>query len=656
MDPKEHVEEDAAAWEEAAVMLTAVAGMPVASSPAAVAMVSPTENASKPRTASVASHEEPPIQDTKHVSWGPGMVFRKIKSKLEETEVIKKLKEHEVVRKITENNAAVKIFGEISPRKLPSEPASEEPRTVAQGLFGLNHPIYNKAMDWKNKNRDESQKRTLDTHRRYSETEVQAQHSFATVTVSDVVLENMPNWAKRSPYVVFCVEGKTQTTTRAPSKGPYSWPVWQGAWEVSDVWSDLSITVFSAKAGSEVVAMEDEYVSKGFLPLSAVMNHAKQPFARTLFRSEDTVFHLRVDVHLLQVTPQTRTYASCVQGLPSSGLQRPTEPTGRVRLTIRIRMNAPLIKALALVPPSRRSILPPKDETLNPVLLQQRKMRLKTILAQYGAAFELLVEGILSWRHPFATWIWLTIFTQVTLFSEPYNLPFMTALTAVLGAYFVHVQKQAIGERPPPILFMDETTLDPEIPQTIPAKVRALQKLASGFQIVLGTVATLLERIYFALSWDDPLLSFVVSIALLGLGLVASLIFAVIYEYSQVFRAALFLAGVSLHVPSSYQQLARTQIAATLKRLRSPSADNPEIEKGFNLIARTLHREQSVEEMLNEHDDADAHRIVEATLTHALPSREDMRSGLKNIFGRIPDGIEIDHRAIAKARYNVVED
>ena len=95
--------------------------------------------------------------------------------------------------------------------------------------------------------------------------------------------------------------------------------------------------MFAARAGSEVVAIEDEFVGKGFLPISSLVIPKDQPYLRTLFTGTNGgTFYANLALDLLPLAPSSKTYARCVEGMPSTGMARPSEATGRISFQVQV--------------------------------------------------------------------------------------------------------------------------------------------------------------------------------------------------------------------------------------------------------------------------------------------------------------------------------
>ena len=611
--------------------------------------VIPTSN-SDPRVLHDTDNNKPSPERKLH--WEPGLMLRTLKQKVDDHAMVKRVRD----------TASQKLFGSAeSPNSKTGTETSDMPGTPTSqndegtnGLRGLNHALYNRALDWKNKSRDESKKRTIDAHRQHSLSldggdELRSESNyFASLLISHITIENLPSWGKRAPYVVVSIEGNSVSTERAPSKGPYKLNS-QLHLTVRDIWADVGITVFAAKPGSEVVAMEDEFVGKGFIPLSSLILANDQPWFRTLFTLQrGGTYYSELSIDFLPLASHTRTYSRCVDGMPSTGLQRPTEPAVRVKLAIEMKTLGPLSRALLLAPPSRRTILPSKGEALNPALLHQRKMRLQQIIADFGASFGMLVDGIISFRNPFATWVWLTLFAQTVLFSPLYHIPFLLAVGTVIGACFVRTSRNAASTSPHQVnVYSDQTELSPEIPQTIPAKVKALQQLASTVQMLLGVTVSILERLYFALSWDDPFISFLVSLLLLAVGFAISFVWMILYEFGITFRIGLFSFGLFLHIPGSYQNAFRTRLARLGRAWKSKFATGEALPMS-SATSNEFERESMVEETMNtQNERTDDRTFPEPKLYQSLKATDKLRWAITNLMRRIPDGPEIDHRHIA---------
>lgn len=634
--------------------------------------------------------------------WHPGALFQQVKERIEDHDITKKIKEriedHEITKKIkqfragapateagkqggaeaasadsasVESSGAAKMDGDSSEREasdrgsvrasMDSEgSASTTPvlRPMKPGLIAPLPPnaLYEKAMEWKNKNRDESKKKTMEAHHGQAPiVPKQPLPNFGKVTISDVMLEDLPSWAKRSPYVLFKIENNWDTTPRASSKGPYAWRDWKGKLDVSDLFTDLHMLVFAAKKGSEVLAMEDEYVGKAILPLSNLVLRFREPWLRTLLtgtRRGPLEHMMEICVDLLPLHPKAHSYVRCVTGLPSTGMERPSEPLGRIRLVLNYKMSVSLAKALVAIPPTREVPFPAPIEEMSGALLHQRTMRLKTVLQSYNWVFPTLVEGLLSWENPFATWVWLTIFTQIMLFSEVYHLPFFITLCAVLGSYFVSLLNKKRGKALPPILFSDETMLDPDIPQTLPQKLRALQTLVGGVQRALGIASTALERFFYAFSWDDPFVSLLISMCLLAGGLAVSIVWGLLLHTSFLWRPVLWISGLMIHVPTSMQANMKRRFRSALNKYNARQQKQLHLATAPKDLLGNF--PNSIEEMLED-------KAVSSIASAKEQDGEEDRLGardmaktwkemIRNLAKRIPDATEIDHRRIALAR------
>ena len=158
-------------------------------------------------------------------------------------------------------------------------------------------------------------------------------------------------------------------------------------------------------------------------------------------------------------------------------------------------------------------------------------------------------------------------------------------------------------------LWNDGIVQDPDMPDSVVKKIKMLVKLATGIQKLLCVVASTLERAHNALAWGDPVVTTVLVGIICGVAFclsVSVVIFRLLFSFVQL-HWIVALAG-----------------AATVLRplFRQSEGLQPAQQAGGQTETPT---QRSTTTPLD-------------TLTQRL----------RNIFARIPDEAELEHRRIAK--------
>ena len=123
-----------------------------------------------------------------------------------------------------------------------------------------------------------------------------------------------------------------------------------------------------------------------------------------------------------------------------------------------------------------------------------------------------------------------------------------------------------------------------------------------------------------------------------------------LFHYGVVLRVLLYIAVLFLHVPTEYQKILRGRVTRALRKVQ----DIKESSKSTLTSMLSPHYPaESIEDLLNIGDDSKAHDLAERTLLHYVPTKNDLKGALTNLWKRVPDGLEIDHRRIAWNRQSM---
>ena len=153
---------------------------------------------------------------------------------------------------------------------------------------------------------------------------------------------------------------------------------------------------------------------------------------------------------------------------------------------------------------------------------------------------------------------------------------------------------------------------DPDMPDSVVKKIKMLVKLATGIQKLLCVVASTLERAHNALAWGDPVVTTVLVGIICGVALCVSVsvvIFRLLFSFVQL-HWIVALAG-----------------AAT--------------------VLRPLFRQSDPSEGLQTAQQAGGQPETPTQQSTTTPL-DTLTQRLRNIFARIPDEAELEHRRIAK--------
>ena len=166
-------------------------------------------------------------------------------------------------------------------------------------------------------------------------------------------------------------------------------------------------------------------------------------------------------------------------------------------------------------------------------------------------------------------------------------------------------------------LWNDGIVQDPDMPDSVVKKIKMLVKLATGIQKLLCVVASTLERAHNALAWGDAVVTTVLVGIICGVALclsVSVVIFRLLFSFVQL-HWIVALAG-----------------AATVLRPLFRQSDQSEGHQSEGL--------QTAQQAGGQPETP-----TQQSTTTPL---DTLTQRLRNIFARIPDEAELEHRRIAK--------
>ena len=500
-----------------------------------------------------------------------------------------------------------------------------------------------------------------------------SQHDPLQVQVGElrcavVAVERLPGTHDHAPYCRVWFEGVAKDTNRAPTPKPsgsrvaFSETQSEFTFCVTDVAADVVFAVYAQREALSLLVNPhvDDLVGKAVLPLSRLLG---------LARIASPTMETWLD--LLPLKPEQTTYSALVEGLPVSGLPRPPAFLGRVLVRVELNLAVSVPEALVFVPPFRNLAPAIPTKPINPRAVRDGQLRLASALKAVRGGAPL--RYLLDWGEPLASLVCVAVGFTALLACPVYQLPLVVTSSFVAGTrwWSARPPMQQVRDHAPK-LFADETTLSPDVPVTLPQKLKQLVKLAGTLQRVVNGAASGVERAMYAWSWEDENVSLLVSLVALAAAVGFSLVLmALEWVFTHVASARVVLAvgwgllwaksawrrfrsrGASL---SSGESGASTSTSSSSVAELDAQDDDDEDDEGESVerqIDKAHTTTTDASAVVNEHRDRAKQVHDVAWFYDARNVRDAAGQALRNLAARIPDQREIYHRRIARSRASV---
>mmetsp|Transcript_13863 Transcript_13863/g.18110 ORF Transcript_13863/g.18110 Transcript_13863/m.18110 type:complete len:608 (+) Transcript_13863:122-1945(+) len=444
----------------------------------------------------------------------------------------------------------------------------------------------------------------------------------AKLIIRNMQIRNMPNYAKNHPFLTLAVERYRNTTSRTPSQSNK----WEDEFEIEihDISADIVVSLYG-KGNETLVAVPDTYLGKVIVPMSRLYRNES---ILEWFSKSKKVFEFQSWFQVYPVKESQRYFEAVVPGLPGTGMDRPkTDSLGEIFMSFRLELNDGFSLANAFThhgPFKPIGVRQANLDSVNPAMIKMGVERLKCV-KQNALVWKNGFMSLQSWKQPSVSACVTLWWTYSCLSAPAYQYPCLFVLFFIF--FNVAFQQEHCDEI---ILWNDEIVKDPSLPDTIPKKLRLLQKILVGLQKLTNMASFHLERIQNSSNFADRVASTVFFLMLFVFSLLLSALLKLaelLFSYVVPFHILVYLIGLQLLVPLPLSAIKLTPPSseeAADSKAESNNTPNENVKSIRNRL-RTW-REK-------------------AQLSLLLLSRY-----IRHIFARIPDSNEIMHRKIARTQ------
>mmetsp|Transcript_11729 Transcript_11729/g.15261 ORF Transcript_11729/g.15261 Transcript_11729/m.15261 type:complete len:617 (+) Transcript_11729:95-1945(+) len=450
--------------------------------------------------------------------------------------------------------------------------------------------------------------------------DVQIGHPVGTLSVSNLKIRDVSRSAKNHTYITIAVERQREATSRL------DFGAVNGSWtddfkfDLRDISTDVVLSVYG-KSREKIVAVPDIYLGKVIIPLSRL--YQQKPMI-TLLQTRKNIYEFESWFKIYPIGESQRYFEPVVPGLPGTGMDRPKDGNlGEVFVNIRLELaqGYSLLNALTSHAPFKPMAIRHADlDQINPKHIKWGVSRIKAMkqrLVEYKDNF----DSIKSWNRPSVSMITLIWWTYTCLSALSYQYPFLVMLFYV----GFNLAFPWSDDKTRPLLWNDEIVKDPDLPDTIPKKLRLVHQLLRFVQKASNTIAYHLERVQNSTNSADKLVSAIFCLCLLLCSFVVSVFvgLAQIFCYYFIpFHVIVYLVGLQFILPFS--------LFAVI-----PVKTEPESESSNSATTA----ESEVENSANENPRYNMQKRIKI-----------FKKALSNCMARIPDSNEVLHRRIARTQ------
>lgn len=426
-------------------------------------------------------------------------------------------------------------------------------------------------------------------------------------------------------YIRVGVESQREMTPsldKLSEGGCGAWPE-KFSFDITDVGADLFLSVYGKPARGP---FEFKHIGKVIIPLTRLYNRENVPALLGLREPtcslSKNVFTIAGWFQLYPLDSGALHFEPAIQGIPGTGMER-KGPLGEVHVQVSLNLTAGSVAFCSMLNSPWKPVGSFEKETFQPQHIKLGVLRMKYIALTFRESKTILLS-LHTWEHPLTSFIALVWFTYTTMIAPSWQYPFLCSSMYVYLSYCFPSRTPDIS----PIVWNDEIEKDPNLPDTIGKKLKAIKSVLFAIQTVINKVAFRFERMLNSTNWVDSTTTIVFSAYLLLFSAFASVLVAFLqlfFRHVIPLHAMFFVAGILFFCPFVTDSLVEKVEKSTAASAQNDAGRAPHDTSPMNQRKRRF-----------------VQLVRHAVLMFSL--------FFDNVLCRIPDAKELIHRHIAQTQ------